>query len=568
MSYLDVPRLHFSGTFIAKPSTVNNTPTNFNPATPSQGGLVLAWNPYGNHDWQFLNCAVQTAVTSDGTVWNPANPEPVIGAAVNSTDQPFPAKLVDLDTEQQMVSQIWGLQIKVAISATDYFVGNFRVISFDDIWARVPNGQQDWMFSAYYQSVLDGVTWGSQITSPFLKELQNKSRDQLSIKFVVDAYQDLYYQKNFNQGRITGTIGPAGADEPPNFLIGRQLRPVGFQPANAFGGTPLYFGYAKVDAARRKVIVDLGNSIPTQANVSTTPPTQSPTGPPVDVGTLVVAIIPQQASPTILGEYDYSLPTYLATAGIQEYSVTSDQLAALAGTSLGVIQTVAPKGVTTPPAGNLLQESPTGAYINAIQPVFRMNPGDCVTAEVLAMRFGEPAAGQEISLQFDNGPLEQQASPGIPVGTPATALTFPDNVTTGNDGRACFEMQASDPGNPRQFIDGQVYGVGYSWADDNQPGFPSDPNTFLSVLVFDTFANPATWDNIQPFMLQYAVLYPFMDTIFMLSDPAVYQQNITAFQNVLISPITDPSYMPVTRDMSRDKRQALLDWLAAGAPLG
>lgn len=32
MNYLDVPRLHFAGTFIAKPSTLNHHPSRFNPA--------------------------------------------------------------------------------------------------------------------------------------------------------------------------------------------------------------------------------------------------------------------------------------------------------------------------------------------------------------------------------------------------------------------------------------------------------------------------------------------------------------------------------------------------------
>ena len=52
-----------------------------------------------------------------------------------------------------------------------------------------------------------------------------------------------------------------------------------------------------------------------------------------------------------------------------------------------------------------------------------------------------------------------------------------------------------------------------------------------------------------------------------LADPKTYQQNIQAFEAVLTYPITDPRYMPVTRDMSRDKRNVLLAWLAAGAPL-
>lgn len=564
MSYLDVPRLHFSGSFIANPSTVNNTATNFDPATASSpAGLALAWNPNGNHDWQFLNCTVQTAVTADSTVWNSTNPEPIIGATVNSTDDPVTAKLVDLDTEQQMVSQIWGLQIKVAITDTDYFVGNFRVISFNDIWARVPNGQQDWMFGAYYQSVLDDVTWGTQITSPFLKQLQSASPNQLSIKFVVDAYQDLFYLRNFTQGRIVGTIGPALPGEPVNFVLGRQLRPIGFNPNNPFSGMPLYFGYAKVDSARQKVIVDLGNSIPTQADLSSGTPRQSPTGPPVDVGKLAVAIVPSSGGPTILGDYDYSLAAYLATAGVQEYSVTPDQLTALTNTPLGVIQ--------TPAAGNppvpVLQESPTGAYINATRPVFRMNPGETVESELIALQFGEPAVSQFIVLDFNNNLLQSAAPPpNYTVGVPESALSFPQSVVTGPDGRASFKLTASDPGNPRKVIDGQVYGIGYSWAQDNLRDFPTNPNTFLSVLVFDTFCSEPTWDNIQPFMMQYATLYPFMDSIFMLSDPTVYQQNIQAFKTVLSYMVSDPRYMPITRDMSRDKRELILKWLDAGAP--
>ena len=566
MSYLDVPRLHFSGTFVAKPSTVNNTATNYDPATPGSTGLVLAWNPYGNHAWQFLDCGVQTAVTRDGTIWNSKNPEPIIGATVDSTDDPVTAKLVDLDTEQQMVSQIWGLQIKVAISETDYFVGNFRVMSFDDIWARVPNGQQDWMFSAYYQSFLDDVTWGDQISSPFLKELQSVSPNQLSIKFVVDGYQDLYYLKNFNQGRIVGTIGPAFADEPPNFVLGRQLRPVGFSPNNPFNGTPLFFGYARVDSSRQTLLVDLGNSIPTQADVSTNPPTQSAEALPVDVGTLAVGIIPSTGNPTILGKYDYALPAYLATAGIQEFSLTADQLKMLAGTPVGVIQTVAPSG-STKPLGALLQESPSGAYINATQPVFRMNPGDTATVDLIALQFGEPAANQFIALNFNSNGLQPATPPAnYAVAIPETALAFLESVSTGADGRASFQLTASDPGNPRRVIDGQVYGVEYSWGPDNLRDFPSNPNTFLSVLVFDAFQKAPTWENLQPILLQYAILYPFMDSIFMLSDPAVFQQNIAAFQAVLSYPVTDPRYMPVTRDMSRDKRQRILEWLAAGAP--
>ncbi|HWT03132.1 MAG TPA: hypothetical protein VN256_22970 [Pyrinomonadaceae bacterium] len=566
MSYLDVPRLHFAGSFIAKPSTVNNIPTNYDPATPGTTGLVLSWNPNGNHDWEFLDCTVRTAVTGDGTIWNAERSEPIIGAGVQSRSRPpFNAKLVDLDTEQQMVSQIWGLRINVAVSATEYVVGNFRPMSFDDIWARVPDGQQDWMFSAYYQSVLEDLTWGDNATSPFLRELCKASPDKLSIKFVVDAYQDLYYMKDFNRGRIVGTIGPAYDDEPPNFLKGRQLRPFG-------QNSPLNYGYAKVDKSRRKLVVDLGNSVPTQSDHSTKPPSQSETSPPIDVGTLIVAVVPAKGDPDELGKYDYSLETYLAAAGVQEYFLTDAQLSALADTPIGVIQTRPPKG-TKKAAGTLLQESPSGAYINCTQPFLRMNPGESCSVELFAFQFGEPAAKQSIALGFNNSALQGQ-EPAIPpapaywaVGVPASALTFPQSVVTDSRGRATFDLAASDPGNPRQVIDGQVYGVGFSWALDNLPNFPPDSNNFVSVLVFDSFKKEPTWENLQPFLMQYAVLYPFMDSIFILSDPEVYRQNMKAFKRVISLPITDPGHMPVTRDMSRDKRQALLAWLNKGAPL-
>jgi hypothetical protein len=560
MSYLDVPRLHFAGNFIAQPSTLNNTGSNFDPAVTNP---FPSWNPNGNHYWQFLNCTVQTVVNSDGSIYQSPNQDPIIGAAFTSTDNPTPAKLVDLDTEQQLVSQIWGLQIKVAISETDYFVGNFRVVPFNDIkFGRSLSGGGDAAASAYFQSVLDEVEWGGDITSPFLQELQKVSRDSLSIKFVVDGYNE-----NSKQGRIVGTIGPARAGDPPNFLLGRALRP------NAMiAGNELWYGYARVDKKRQTVLVDFGNSIPTTA----------PGGPPPDLGTLQLAIIPPAylGAPIFLGVYDYSEAAYLATAGIQEFPVNEAQLTALASTPLGLVQTIAPAGQANP-LGILLQEGANGTYINATQIVYRLDPGDIAYVKLIALQFGEPAANQLIALQLNPALLVPQLSPisanppqpgpvpMIPVSAPLYALTFPSSVTTDKTGSATFQMAASDPGNPRGFIDGQVYGVGFNWAKDQDPTFPPDPNGTLSVLVFDSFVGTPTWETIQPFMAKYAKLYPYMDSLFKpggLGDITTYQQNVATFQTYLNFPITDTRYMPVTRDMSRDKRKLLQVWLDAGAP--
>src|SRR5215217_1457103 len=556
MSYLDVPRLHFPGTFIAKPSTVNNTASNFEPTVTNP---FPSWNPNGNHFWQFLNCRVKSAFDAGG----PVSEDQIINSIVASTDTPSAAKLVDLDTEQQMVSQIWGLQIKLAVTQNEYFVGDFRVVNFNDIFVRVLNGRPDSMFSAYFQSVLDNVQW-CQIKSPFLRKLQSVSPDTLSIKFVVDGYNDNSSSPQFNQGRIVGTIGPAFAGEPPNFVIGRALRPAG-------QNSPLSFGYARVDQTRQKVLVDLGNSIPSTA----------PQGPPPNLGVLQVAIVPPSGDCSILGEYDYSLAAYQTTAGVQEFSATAEQLDLLTSTPLAIMQTTAPGQSPVVP----LQEGANCTYINATQIVYRMNPGDVAGVELMAIQFGKSSVGQLINLSLNGNllqpapisaappfspqpPLPPVLTPTVPVATPASALTFDSSITTGPDGRASFQMTAHDPGNPREFIDGQVYNVSFNWAEDQDQSFPPDPNGALSVLVFDTFKGKPAWESVGPFLSQYAKLYPFMDSLFPpgLADPTVYQQNIKAFELVLTYPITDPRYMPVTRDMSRDKRNVLLAWLAAGAP--
>lgn len=547
MSYLDVPRLHFAGNFSANPSTINNTPSNFDPSVPINFQNE-SWNPNGNAAWTFLNCQVRSAVNAAGQVYPTSGSDPVIGAAVLSTNQPVPAKLVDLDTQQQGVSEIWGLHVRVAISDTDYFEGDFRVVCFNDInFSRVVDGVGDSAASAYYQSFLDNVTWGSQLSSPFLKELQSVSPTRLSIKFIVDGFNDDSNSLEFTQGRIVGTIGPAGENEPPNFVLGRSLRP----PATPTTPYQLWFGYARVDATRQKVLVDLGNSIPTT----------SPGGPPPNLGALMVAINPSGKNPIILGSYGYSQSTYLEKAGIQEYDVTPDQIKMLANTPLGVLQVLA-----STPQGQfnvLLQEGQNGTYINATQQVYRMNPGDVKQVELIALQFGAPAPGQKISLQLFGdafGPTPP------PVCKPSSGLTFLKKVTTGADGRASFNITAAAPGNPRKFIDGQIYGVQYNWGKDADSNFPADPNEYVNVLVFDSFEKPPTWANIKPILDQYAKLYPFMDSIFQLNNPAVIQQNIAAFQMVLNIVDTDPRYMPVTRDMSRDKRQRILDWLSNGAP--
>lgn len=568
MSYLDLPRLCFTGKFSADPSTVNNTPQNFDPrvTAPNPG-----WNPTGTGQWQFIDCTVQAVYYADGTVCTSPEQDPIIGAAFMGANQQHIAKIVDLDPEQQMVSEIWGQHVQLGLySLANSLTGRYEVAAFTDIWFRAVGAGTagDAPMGASYQSVISELRWSETITSKFLAELQGLNLDKLSIKFNLDGINLTSGTPTFTQGRIVGTIGPAFENEPDHFVAGRLLRsaptPTGDPydaPATLLTapGAPIFFTPCKVDEDRKKIIVDVGNSL------STTTP-----GGPMNpaLGRLALAALPSQAPPTLLGEIDYQAPDwYETTAGIEELALTDEQLNLIATTPLGIVQ-IASWGQLTP----LIQENSLGAFVRADQFVFRMDPGDEVEVHMYATVFGKPAANQLITLVYDAASVNNMQTPpnppSIPIGVPESALQIsPANVTTNDQGRASFKLIAADPKNPRRFIDGQVYGVRYIWGDQEPPGYNHDPTSFVSVLVHNAYIYkaPPTWKrDVEPIFSQYAKLYPFMTAnVINLGD---YQQvtqpaNLKAIRRVLSLPKDNPGYMQVTRDMSRDKTQMILEWI-------
>lgn len=563
MSYLDVPRLHFAGTFSADPSTVNNTPQNFDPATvitPQNNG----WNPNGTGQWQFLNCQVQSVVYNDGTI---STDDPVIGSPVQGTDQPQIAKIVDLDSEQQMVSEIYGFQVQLSESSgSAALVGNFEVAAFYDIWFRATAGGGDAPMGAFYQSVLTNIQWGDVSNSRFLEQLMAASPDLLSIKFNLDGIDMNSSSPTFTQGRVVGTIGPATVDEPKHFVAGRLLRSApgtdtnpNNQPMTLQGtppASPMFFAPFRVDDKRQVVLVDFGNSI------STTTP-----GGPVNpaLGNLQLAVLPGNE---LIGPVNYqSSNWYPQTAGIQEFAL---QNFPVKNNPLAIVQLNADGSISAP----LLQEDSNGWFVRADTFVFRLNPGETADVNFLVAQFGQPAPDQQIDLNQDAIMVNQMQSPpnppNIPIGVPTTALAtasgpFPTTVTTDELGQATLTLSASDPENPRVFIDGQVYGVAYTLAASNEN---PDPSNFLSVLVFNSYPQRAypTWADVQPIFAQYAKLYPYMRGIIDLSQYSEVLSNLARIQRVFRLPKTDPGYMQVTRDMSRDKVNLILKWIELGAP--
>src|SRR5262249_49174719 len=62
------------------------------------------------------------------------------GAAINGQSG-TEGRLVDLDPEQQMVSEIWALKVNLGqAGGSAGFSSDFQVASFADLWARFPTG--------------------------------------------------------------------------------------------------------------------------------------------------------------------------------------------------------------------------------------------------------------------------------------------------------------------------------------------------------------------------------------------------------------------------------------------
>jgi hypothetical protein len=297
MSYLDAPRFHFSGTFFADPSTVNNSTENFAPNVQINDELASVtnpnsqwWNPGGSAFWKFTNITVTAAANEAGTY---VTNDPLIGAtivSVISSAGPIPvyARLNDLDPDQQFRTLITGLVITVTLSGASApaLTGTVRPMNIIDLWPRMGGNNP---VAAYdggveipgctFMSIVENLIWGDVSSSAALSALKNASASQLSFKINVDAYNGNSGSPDYNTGRVVGTIGPHQTSEPAHLLpkrkmsIASQLQNV---PANTF---PV--GAALFQVENGVLTIDLGNSVPASAILA---------GPFMDLGSVVMLV--------------------------------------------------------------------------------------------------------------------------------------------------------------------------------------------------------------------------------------------------------------------------------------
>lgn len=591
MSYLDSPRIHFRGWFQADVSTINNDVRFFqnDSFVPEYQQLDSngSWNPRGTAVFRILDCSV-TGGFLDGRALTTSQDDPVIGQTLQNAVDRAPGKLVDLDPQQQMVSMIFGMQVRVDGPHADaLFQGNFYPAPFTNLWKRQQHGPKtDQQLCAYYQSVLDNVVWSENIESTLLKKLKDATQDDmLSINFNVYGFGRDPSQPRYTMGHLVGTIGPYLSGEPKQFVLGRQM--ITFAPNWPVPDTNVNSLQAKLAADGNSLTADFGNTFPIVDS----------SGAPTDLGPVQLGVLrtnPQEHITTVesselvlLGDVPYRNETwYTQTAGVQTFDLTgnTDAQQLLGGNPL-VLVTPTP-GSPPPSTYNvLMQESIDGVYVRADSFVYRLNPGETQQVEFYATRFGKPLASSAIDLSATEGfmggsgggktisppPRPTAAIPDI--GTPTEALEYLTSISTDASGRATLDLTASadGPGNPRGYIAGQLYGIGYQLAQ--QPaGYISNIMNYVSVLVFDKKVVPdkPTWyQDIQPLLTQYGNLYPIMSQY--VVDLTKYESVIHRIQILQLAfslPLRDPNHMPVTRDLGAGDRDTILKWLSSPGPDG
>ena len=592
MSYISIPRLVFSGTFQSDVSTVNNDVRHFDNAAfkprfqlPQSGNELNGWwNPRGTGAFRLINVTVQQAVTGVGEV---GDGDLAVGLYLSAQIERTAAKMVDFDPQFQMGSALWGLQVALTDGTTNYMVGDYLNAPFRDLYfGRVQGLGGSGGASAKYTSVLENVVWAKEAegsaTLKALMELSGANGNRLSANFMTFGYVTDSTNEAFTYGNITGSIGSWIEGSPKKFVLGRRFAPVtsANNPFANDAGIGFFDGWSDGEV----VSLDLSNALQL-ADTS---------GHPADIGDLQLALVRKpdtiadgKVTPSaveggtvdddqiwVLGDIDYKAGGWLReTAGIVDFKVPKDAQRSLP---------VSPLAIVTPASGgnkNVIQVRETygGLFLRADNIEQRVDSYEgrrvAATVDLYGAAYGAPLPQLPISYTL-NPPERGQGGSGrtappapqapIPIiGIPADKVHFAPNGQTGAGGATNLKLAFDPPGNPRGYIDGQIYKINYVINLGSVSGLPVNEQVFVHLR--DAYAVPTTpdWDtDVKPVLQQYGNLYPIMSQgLFSFDDEEVVKNHARILAFAFTRPIEDPNHMPVTRDLSEPKREMILTWL-------
>ena len=580
MSYLNTPRICFHGTCRFAGPTQNNLLAALD--YPAILGQKPGWDYFAdaNSDFRLESGQVTAAWDAKGTLIVDPDDDDLIGAAAVAA-----GKMADLDPEHRRVTDLIGMALAITLPDAGTggppvsLSGTLELTQLRDYWSNPAS-----VTVTAWQSVILEPNWSTGFErSAVLKQLYDAHGDGLSVRLTPIAQPDPTFT-----GRLLGVIGPWSQDEPKQFVAARRL--ITRRPA---GLLPFPVASCLVDAGRQKLVADLGN-LP----LSPIKPLTDPL-----ITNLVASILKGDSEGggvwTDLGaSRDLTAGQWLATAGIVEWDLTPGQLSLLAGHRLRFAFYL---------DGELLvmQEHPSGCYVDVDRRSLRLDPGDSEPVDIYATRLGKPLEGLVVNFSLE----QQKAIAAVetilqPPGCPPTPTMFgyptdpnrlinseprdvlldrpgPLQAVTDANGYAQLTVTAR-PGTinlpaSRVTIDSQLYFLGepdgwQTWGAIGPNNGDLDSHRVgagcaLAVLVFNTrdLKPQPTWEDIEPWMSQYALLYPVMGNPPInldLGDKDQVDQNaFIIYERLACKGFNDVQRMPITRDLSGYRRQTILAYL-------
>ena len=595
--YLDRPRIHFAGRFRADVSTINNCYDNFvTDEFKVIDGTVTdpehaSWNPTGTGVFNFHQVAVTSVCRLDGpcTTDDPLVTQNIFIDTVLSGGS---GKIVDLDVEFQTSSLLYGVKFGISVHDHEHglenkhaiLIGDYHPAGFKSIWQDTSGGSSgDSSFSATYQSVLTNLTWNDerlqQVYPPgsanykhgLLRNLQTMSPVALSISFTVYGLNTNSESKHFTYGYVVGTIGGLLDPNrtPIQYVRGRQLNPLSTHQ------WLLNRAEFLVRDGPKTVTIDFSNSLRKYYN-DTTHRYQ------LDTNVMGSGLCVKLENGDILGRYLLTDKDYLQSAGIFEINLSEriDDFQRLHSVLLQVVNCSNTSVV-------FLSESQY--YVRPMGDIFSfMDPGDVKKETFFVTKFGSPVKDYEITIgiepSHDSAVCTQldvkergsrkrcDCTKNMTADEIETALRglkvngeTEYSIFTDANGEATVDLTAGDPGNIRKYVDGMVYLVTYLPSDCFGNNYP---DASLVVRVFDVFPREGepVWygrKGVHPIMKQYENLYPSMRNFVNLGDydSIIQGFNINHLRATMGTTRTAAGHMPVTRDLSGNKTEMILEWL-------
>lgn len=631
MSYLDLPRIAISGQYFTDPSTIDNDPAHYEPDCTRPA----PWQePDGKHEFKLMNCSIRSALDVSG---NNTTEDIILGAAVSSTDSPTPAKIADLDVYQQNVPTIYGMTLKIEFSDKSELTGamdqsSLNGLQFTSVLPTRGYGPYDQYTTGgsyggdsyargVYRTVVRVPTanWPKS-QSQILQQLRTECEEIdnciiLSFNFVMDAYINNRINEKFCTGRFIGVMGPHKKNEPfhcpgNRWLTARKLPKGDGDKPTEWYVPHFYDAPFKLDENRRKLIIDLSNSI-CKTGVS---------DPFVDLGQVNAV---NANTGDILGAVHFSDFLYENSGGICEVALTDAQVEAMTSSPLALTTSrtdIGPQRVLNEAEHGLSfavdtrfvdvpikTGSSTMTQVTGDGRVIRM-PGATGTKEVCNVhvtQWGKPLADRQLSLQVVSVTGKTKGitvPPGYQGNTDqANGALTAEIGTTDSHGFAQVELTVlKDPGYRTIELDGQLYYiVVYDKATQSTPDLlvaAAAQEQQISCIAWSDYAvkDEPVWEDVRAMMAPYMKLFPAMKHKIDLTDqtaftlyastpsffpPGTNEPNSPFFgvpqgYKVLdritggvipflfsVDPETDSRFMPLTRDLSPAKIRTILNFI-------